>query len=95
MSEKVFHNHTFQHSRKKNMSQKINKQKRNLHKNAAKTGSGARISVLFFKKKPENCIYANVYLLIDTVASFSVNQRKINFPAPESVFKAVLRHFYF
>ena len=36
-----------------------------------------------------------VHLLIDTVASFSVNQRKINFPAPESVFKAVLTTFFF
>ena len=56
---------------------------------------GQEYLCFFLKKKPENCIYAKVYLLIDTVASFSVNQRKINFPAPESVFKAVLRHFFF
>lgn len=56
---------------------------------------GQENQCFFVKKTTENCIYAYVHLLINTVASFSVNQGKINFPAPESVFKAVLRHFFF
>ena len=43
ISEIAFHNHSLHHSRKKNMSQKWN-----LHKYAAKTGSGAGKLVLFY-----------------------------------------------